>query len=258
MTDPGQERLQKVLAAANVGSRRYCDQLIAAGRVTVDGEVAAVGTQVDPTAVEVRVDGQRVNINPQLVYYMLNKPRGVVSTASDPQGRPTVMDLVDIDQRVFTVGRLDMDSEGLLLLTNDGDLTHALTHPSYAVERVYVAKVRGVLSKQAQSRLREGVVLEDGPARARSVRVLGRAGGRSLVELMLTEGRKREVRRMLGAVGSRVERLARVAYGGVELGELGQGSWRPLSWQEVARLYAAVDAGPAPRPGERIFSADGR
>lgn len=257
MTDGGEgERLQKVLAAAGIGSRRACDELIAHGRVTVDGEVAEVGRRVDPTAVDVRVDGERVNVNPELVHLMLNKPRGYVTTADDPEGRPTVFDLIDVSERVFPVGRLDMDTEGLLLLTNDGALAHALTHPSFEVERLYVAQVVGAPDRHQLSELRHGVELEDGAARARRVRVMGEARGRAMVELVLTEGRKREVRRMLDAVGLPVERLARVAYGGVELGDLRQGHWRPLSQREIGLLYAATGASDPPEPGSRVFDSD--
>lgn len=248
-----QERLQKVMAAAGVGSRRSCEQLIAEGRVTVDGEVAELGDKVDPDVADVRVDGERININPQLVYLMLNKPRGYVTTADDPQGRPTVFELVNVTQRLFTVGRLDMDSEGLLILTNDGLLAHQLMHPSYEVERTYVVQVAGKPSRRQLAELTDGVELEDGPAAAASVRMLGDAKGRSLLEVTMTEGRKREVRRLLDTVGFPVERLARVAYGGVELGDLGQGKWRPLTQKEIGTLHAAVEAGPVPREGARVF-----
>lgn len=250
------ERLQKALAKAGLGSRRSCEELIAAGRVTVDGEVAELGRKVDPLRAEVRVDGDRVNVNPELVHLMVNKPRGVVTTADDPQGRPTVLDMVSVEQRVFPVGRLDMDSEGLLILTNDGDLANALMHPSYGVERTYVAQVTGRPSRRQMRELEGGIELEDGPAAAVSARVMGEGHGKSIVEIVVAEGRKREVRRMLAAVGAPVERLARVAYGGVELGDLRQGRWRPLRQSEVARLYAAVEAGDPPRPGDHVFDTD--
>lgn len=250
------ERLQKVLAAAGIGSRRACDELIAQGRVTVDGEVAELGQRVDPHHAEVRVDGERVNVNPELVHLMLNKPRGVVTTADDPDGRPTVVEMVDIGQRIFPVGRLDMDTEGLLILTNDGALAHALTHPSFEVPRTYVAQVVGSPSRGQLASLRRGVELDDGPARAREVRSLGENKGRAMLQLVLTEGRKREVRRMLDAVSLPVERLARVAYGGVELGDLRQGRWRFLTQQEIGRLYDAAGAGDRPDRGDRVFGDD--
>ena len=234
------ERLQKVMAAAGVASRRASEELIAEGRVTVNGEVAELGCKVDPVHDEVAVDGERINIDPARVYVMLNKPRGVVTTADDPEGRPAVVDLINLPQRLFPVGRLDMDTEGLLLLTNDGELAHALMHPSYEVERTYVALVPGPVRRKVLARLREGVELEDGVARPRRVRVLEEERGKALLEIVMTEGRKREVRRMLGHVGLTVERLARVAYGGVELGDLRQGKWRFLSQAEIGRLHAVV------------------
>lgn len=251
------QRLQKVLAAAGLGSRRSCEDLIAEGRVTVDGEIAELGRRIDPRSAEVRVDGERVNVNPELIYVMLNKPRGYVTTADDPHGRPTVLDLVNVRQRIFPVGRLDMDTEGLLLLTNDGDLAHALMHPSFGVERTYVAKVNGRPSRRQLGELTQGVELEDGVAAAHSARIVGEGHGKAILEIVLTEGRKREIRRMLAAVGFPVERLARVAYDGVELGELRQGNWRPLRPPEVGKLYAAVEArSDTPQPGERVFDAD--
>jgi 23S rRNA pseudouridine2605 synthase len=246
-----EERLQKVLAAAGVASRRACEDLIAQGRVTVNGEVAELGVKVDPTADEVAVDGERVNVDPDRVYVLLNKPRGVVTTADDPQGRQTVLDLVSLPQRLFPVGRLDQDTEGLLLLTNDGELTQALTHPSFEVERVYVALVPGPVRKRQLAMLREGVQLDDGLAKPKRIRVLEEERSKALLEIVMTEGRKREIRRMLGHLGFTVERLARVSYGGVELGDLRQGRWRFLSQQEIGLLHAAVAAGPKPRPTPR-------
>jgi 23S rRNA pseudouridine2605 synthase len=242
-----EERLQKVMAAAGIASRRACEELIAQGRVTVNGELAELGTKVDAATDEVHLDGERINVNPDLVYVLLNKPRGVVTTASDPEGRPTVVELVHLPQRLFPVGRLDQDTEGLLLLTNDGALAHALTHPSYEVERVYVALVPGPVRKKTLAELRAGVELEDGLARPVRARVLEEERSKALVEVVMAEGRKREVRRLFGAVGLTVERLARVAYGGVELGDLRQGKWRFLSQAEIATLHAAVAGGSRPR-----------
>lgn len=242
-----EERLQKILAAAGIASRRASEELIAAGRVTVNGEVATIGDKADPTQDVVAVDGERVNVDPDLVYVLLNKPQGVVTTVDDPEGRPTVMDLINLPQRLFPVGRLDQDTEGLLLLTNDGELAHALTHPSFEVERVYVALVPGPVRKRALAELRAGVELDDGWARPKRARVLGEEAGRALLEVVMTEGRKREVRRLLAALGLRVERLARVSYAGVELGDLRQGKWRFLTQQEIGRLHAAVQGGPQPR-----------
>ncbi len=242
-----EERLQKVLGAAGVASRRASEELIAAGRVEVNGEVAQLGRKVDPERDVVTVDGERVNIDPDRVYLMLNKPQGVLTTLDDPQGRPTIMDLINLPQRLFPVGRLDQDTEGLLLLTNDGELTNALTHPSYGVERTYVALVPGPVRKKTLADLRHGVELEDGLAKPVRARVLETQRSKSLLEIVMTEGRKREVRRMLGGLDLHVERLARVAYGGVELGDLRQGKWRFLTHPEIARLHAAVSGGRRPR-----------
>ncbi len=250
-----EERLQKVLAAAGIASRRASEELIVAGRVHVNGEVAEIGRKVDPERDVVTVDGERVNVDPDRVYLMLNKPQGVVTTVDDPEGRPTVMDLINLPQRLYPVGRLDQDTEGLLLLTNDGELTNALTHPSYGVERVYLALVPGPVRGRTLAQLRAGVELEDGLAKPVRARVLETQRSKALVEVVMTEGRKREVRRMLGALGLQVERLARISYGGVELGDLRQGKWRFLNPAEVSLLQAAVGRGKAPRsvgrPGGR-------
>jgi 23S rRNA pseudouridine2605 synthase len=239
------ERLQKVLAAAGIGSRRTCEGFIIEGRVTVNGEVAELGSKVDRTRDVVAVDGERVNVNPELVYLMLNKPQGVVTTADDPEGRPTVLDLINLPQRLFPLGRLDMDTEGLLLLSNDGELTNALLHPSREVERWYVALVTGPAKPRTLARLREGVELEDGIARAKRVELLEEGKGKALLEVVMTEGRKREVRRMLAEVGLPVERLARVRFADVELGELRQGKWRFLTQAEIGALHEAARAGEA-------------
>ncbi len=238
-----EQRVQKLLAAAGVGSRRACEELIAEGRVTVDGEVVSLGAKADPERDTVAVDGERVPVNPRLVHLLLNKPRGVVTTVTDPQDRPTVMDLVPPSPRVYPVGRLDQDTEGLLLLTNDGELANRLAHPRYEIPKTYVAQVRGPVRRRALRLLQEGVELDDGLARARGVRELGQSGERVLLELVLAEGRKREVRRMLSAVGHPAERLARVALGPLPLGDIAPGKYRPLRNDEVRALYAAVDLG---------------
>jgi len=238
-----EERLQKVMAAAGIASRRASEELIAQGRVTVNGTVAQLGDKADADRDVVELDGERINVDPERVYVMLNKPRGVITTADDPQGRPTVMDLINLPMRLFPVGRLDQDTEGLLLLTNDGELAHSLMHPSFEVERTYVALVPGPVRKRALAQMREGVELDDGIAKAKRVRVLEAERGKALVELVMTEGRKREVRRMLGALGLTVERLARVAYGEVELGDLRQGKWRFLTQQEIGRLHGSATVG---------------
>lgn len=235
-----EQRLQKVLAAAGIASRRASEELIAQGRVSVNGRTAELGDKVDAERDVVEVDGERVSVDPERVYVMLNKPRGVITTVDDPQGRPTVMDLINLQMRLFPVGRLDQDTEGLLLLTNDGALAHSLMHPSFEVERTYVALVPGPVRKRTLAQLRQGVPLDDGVARARRARVLEEEQGKALVEIVMIEGRKREVRRMFGALGLTVERLARVAYGGVELGDLRQGKWRFLTQPEIGRLHRSV------------------
>ena len=239
----GPERVQKVLAAAGLGSRRQCEELVVAGRVTVNGRTARLGDRADARIDVLAVDGVRVRTDPTLVHYLLNKPRGVITTMHDPEGRPTVADYVATPPRVFPVGRLDADTEGLLLLTNDGPLAQRLTHPSYEVPRTYVAQLRGAVRRQALRALTDGVELSDGVAVATSVRTLASARDETLLELVVTEGRNRLVRRMLGAVGLTLVRLARVQMGPLRLGDIGQGRVRPLTDREVRDLYAAVRLG---------------
>lgn len=248
---PGEERVQKILAAAGIGSRRACEGLIAAGRVAVDGEVVSLGAKADPLTHVITVDGERVHTNPSLSYFLLNKPQGYVTTVSDPQGRPTVMDLLRSTPRVYPVGRLDRDTEGLLILTNDGELANRLAHPRYEIEKAYVAQIRGPVRRHAMRALMEGVELDDGPARARSVREIGAARDKTLIELVLAEGRKREVRRMLAAVQLPLERLARVRVGPLALGDITPGKFRPLTGAEVRALYRAVGMG---APGAQAAS----
>lgn len=235
-------RLQKVLAEAGVGSRRACEQLIDQGRVEVDGKVVRTqGLRVDPQQAEIRVDGLRVVTARDLVHLALNKPKGVVSTMSDPEGRPSLGEYVaDRRERLFHVGRLDADSEGLLLLTNDGELAHRLAHPSFGVAKTYLAEVAGPLPRDVGRRLREGVELDDGPASVDSFRVVGNAAGRVMVEVVLHEGRKHLVRRLLTAVGHPVQRLVRLRIGPVTLGDLRPGRTRALTRAEVGELYQAV------------------
>jgi 23S rRNA pseudouridine2605 synthase len=244
MTEPAGLRLNKLLASAGVASRRAADLLIAAGRVSVDGVVSVHGVRVDPEAAVVRVDGKRVELRDGVLHLALNKPRGVLSAMSDDRGRPTVADLVtewSTDQRrLFHVGRLDSDSEGLLLMTNDGELAHRLTHPSYEVRKTYLAEVPGPVPREIGTRLREGVMLEDGPVKADRFRVVEVMGRRALVEVVLHEGRKHVVRRMLAEVGHPVSRLVRTAIGPVLLGGQRAGSTRRLSTEELAALYRLV------------------
>jgi pseudouridine synthase len=239
--EPQGQRLQKVLAAAGVASRRAAEALIEQGRVSVDGEVVRVqGRRVDPDQVRIEVDGERVNVNPRHEYIMLNKPAGVVSTASDPQGRRTVVDVARARGRVYPVGRLDVDTLGLILLTNHGELAHRLAHPRYGIERVYLAEVDGTPPDAAIRRLTEGVPLAEGTARAARARIARRASKRSHVEIVMTEGRKHEVRRMLDAVGLPLRTLVRVGFGPLRLGQLPAGEQRALTPEEVGALLKAV------------------
>ena len=236
-----EERLQRALARAGQGSRRSSEELIAGGRVKVNGRVAVLGDKVDPTTDEVEVDGVRVNLDPNVRYYALHKPAGVVTTLRDPQGRPSVRDLLPADgPRVFPVGRLDRETEGLLLLTNDGELANRLTHPRYGVEKEYLAEVDGRPGPRHVAALRRGVDLDDGPARPASVRIVDARGDRGQLRVVMTEGRKREVRRMLAAVGLPVVRLVRLRVGPVTLGALRPGSHRELSVEEVRGLAEAA------------------
>jgi 23S rRNA pseudouridine2605 synthase len=234
------ERLQKLIAHSGFTSRRGAEELIAQGRVTVDGTPAHLGQKIDPERASVRVDGIPLPLAPGLVYYLVYKPVGVVSTASDPQGRATVVDLVDAGTRVYPVGRLDADSEGLILLTNDGTLANLLTHPRFEVPKTYAVLVDRVASTKQLRALRGGVVLEDGPATPLSVRVIDRAAGRALLELTMGEGRNREVRRMCASVGLGVLSLARVAIGPLKDRSLNPGTSRPLTLDEVRALYQAA------------------
>jgi 23S rRNA pseudouridine2605 synthase len=238
-------RLQKVLAAAGLGSRRACEELIAAGRVSVDGRrVDEMGTRVDPGIAVIRVDGDVINVREDLVYLALNKPRGVLSAMSDDRGRPTLTDLLagrDPQERLFHVGRLDADSEGLLLLTNDGALAHRLMHPSFGVAKTYLATVGAPIGRDVTRRLRAGVVLDDGPASVDSFRVVQTSGPRAIVEVVLHEGRKHIVRRLLAEVGHPVQRLVRTAIGPVHLGGQRAGTVRPLTREELAGLHRLLD-----------------
>jgi 23S rRNA pseudouridine2605 synthase len=239
--DPPAERLQKVLAAAGVGSRRACEDLIFRGRVTVDGRVARLGDKVDPESAVIHVNGERLVTDTRLVYLAMNKPRGVVSTMADEKGRAALADFLDrVDQRVYHVGRLDADSEGLLLLTNDGTLAHRLMHPSYGVPKTYLAEVAGPVPRAVGRRLLAGVELEDGPAKVDSFRVVDTVARTALVELTLHEGRKHIVRRLLDEVGHPVSRLVRTAIGPIRLGDLRPGRTRRLTNAEVAALFKSV------------------
>jgi 23S rRNA pseudouridine2605 synthase len=234
-------RLQKVLAAAGLGSRRGCEEIIAAGRVEVNGRVAALGARVDPARDIVRVDGSQVPTAAGLVHFVVHKPRGMQSTMSDDRGRPSLGDMVDdLTVSVHHVGRLDADSEGLLILTNDGPLSHRLTHPSFGVSKVYVVEVEGVVPRAVTRSLTEGIELDDGPVRADAVKLVDANSQRSVLEITIHEGRNHVVRRMFDSVGFPVTRLARIAVGPIRLGDLKPGARRRLQPAEVQSLYRAV------------------
>jgi 23S rRNA pseudouridine2605 synthase len=244
--DPDGVRLQKLLAAAGIGSRRTCEALIADGRVEVDGQVVSeLGVRIDPTRQTVRVDGERVVLDENRVYLAFNKPLGVVSTMSDERGRPSIADYLGNRgpggaARLFHVGRLDADTEGLLLLTNDGELANRLAHPAYGVSKTYLAQVPGPVPRDLGRRLRAGIELDDGPVTVDSFRLVDSAPGRALVEVVLHEGRKHVVRRLLAAVGHPVYTLARTDVGPIRLGDLKPGKTRRLTREEIAALYAAA------------------
>ncbi|HET6166743.1 MAG TPA: pseudouridine synthase [Marmoricola sp.] len=231
-------RLQKLLARSGVASRRKCEELMLAGEVEVDGQVVTrLGTKVDPVTAVIRVSGKRLPPASPHVYLVLNKPRGVVSTMSDPEGRRTLADLVaDRPERLFHVGRLDTDTEGLILLTNDGDFAQRLAHPSYEVEKTYVAEVTGRVDKGTVRTLLAGVTLEDGPVEVRRARVVSSTADRGIVELVVHEGRNRIVRRLLDHIGHPVQRLTRTAVGPVRVGSLRTGALRELTADEVGSL----------------------
>ena len=236
--DEGLIRLQKLLAQSGVASRRKCEELMLAGLVEVDGEVVTrLGTKVDPSTAVIRVEGRRLPPVSAHVYLVLNKPAGVTSTMSDPHADRTLAEFVtDRPERLFHVGRLDTDTDGLILLTNDGDFAQKMAHPSYEVEKSYVAEVDGVVSRATIQQLLAGVVLEDGPVEVREARVRNAHGGRSIVELVIHEGRNRIVRRLLDHVGHPVRRLSRTRIGPVRLGELKAGRMRELTDAEVGEL----------------------
>jgi 23S rRNA pseudouridine2605 synthase len=234
------ERLQRSLARAGFGSRRACEEVIAAGRVEINGRVATLGDRLDPAVDLVRVDGSKVNVDPELRTFALHKPRGVTTTMRDPHADRDLGGFLPKGVHVFPVGRLDRDTEGLLLLTNDGSLAHRLTHPRYEIEKEYLAEVGKPPSKRQLALLRRGVELEDGPARAIDARSAGGAAGRGGVRLVMVEGRKREVRRLLDAVELPVRRLVRVRVGPIRLETLRPGEIRELEPKDVRALYRAA------------------
>ncbi len=240
------ERLNKYLAHAGVGSRRHCDELIATGRVRIDGQIVReLGTQIDPATRQVFVDDDPIRAE-RFVYWAVNKPRGYLCTNNDPSGRPLMLDLVPhIEQRVFTVGRLDEDSEGLLLLTNDGDLAHELMHPRFGVEKTYEALVAGSPNAEDIKQLLTGVWLSDGRVKAKSVKKMKRQGDSVWLRIVLCEGKNREIRRMLAKLGHKVMRLRRSAIGPVKLDRLPKGKSRKLGLSELEALRKSVSRRPA-------------
>lgn len=247
-SEGGLERLQKVLAHAGVGSRRACEEVILQGRVTVDGQVVReLGTRVDPQHAKIAVDGQRIHAE-RMVYFAVSKPKGYVSTNNDPSGRPRVVDILpEIPQRVYTVGRLDEMSTGLILLTNDGELANKLAHPKFGVEKLYRAVVAGTPDREVLTKLTEGVWLAEGKVRARRVKIVGKKGQATILEMVLAEGKNREVRRMLAKLGHKVMSLTRIAVGPITLKGLAPGEYRPLSHAEIEMLRK-VAAGIAVAP----------
>ena len=252
------ERLQKILAAAGLGSRRQCEELIETGRVEVDRQVVTqLGSKADPRLQEIRVDGVAL-ARPRLVHYMLNKPVGFVSTNLDPAGRPRVIDLIPDGQRLFTVGRLDISSEGLILVTNDGDLANRLAHPRYGVEKTYHAEVAGTIGLEDLATLRKGVYLAEGFAKVKHVKVKAQHKQSAILEIVLDEGRNREIRRLLARVGHKVLRLKRIALGPLRLGEVEPGAYRPLTHEELRTLrQATTPEGRKERLRQRIKRAGG-
>ncbi len=235
---PGEQRLHKVLAAAGVSSRRSCEELICAGHVSVDGQVVKdVGFKVDPTKARIEVRGKRIQLGAERVYYLVNKPRGMVSTCSDPEGRPIVGDLIpDCKERVFPVGRLDTDSQGLVLLTNDGEVANVLTHPRFQVEKEYLVKVRGIPTEKTLQRARGGVRLEDGQARANDVKVESKTASNAWIRVVVGEGRNRLLKRMFQALGHPVMKLRRIRLFYFKLGKLPEGAAVALSAAEGEKL----------------------
>jgi 23S rRNA pseudouridine2605 synthase len=243
--EPDGVRLQKVLSQAGIASRRVAERMITDGRVEVDGEVVTeLGTRVDPDASQIRVDGARVILDESLVYLALNKPQGMHSTMSDDRGRPCIGDLVEHrvrgNKKLFHVGRLDADTEGLILLTNDGELAHRLMHPSYEIPKTYVATVNGSVPRGLGKTLRAGIELDDGPIAVDDFAVVDAVPGKTMVRVTLHEGRKRIVRRMLAAAGFPVQALVRTDIGAVTLGDQRPGSIRALRRKEIGELYKAV------------------
>jgi 23S rRNA pseudouridine2605 synthase len=236
----GLERIQKILAKGGIASRREAERMVVEGRVMVNGKIIdTLGFKADPSKDHIKIDGKRLPHFEPKVILLLNKPRGYISTVKDPQGRPTVMDILKkVKWRVYPVGRLDFDAEGLLLLTNDGELTHLLSHPRFSIPRTYWVKVKGVLDEKELIRLKKGITLEDGKARVVSFYMLRQGEKNSWVRVVVAEGRNRLVKRMFSAVGHPVQKLKRVEFGPIHLGSLPTGQFRYLTPEEITKLKA--------------------
>ena len=230
------ERLQKVLAAAGLGSRRKCEEMIEAGRVKINGQTAGLGDRVDVEEDKVEVDGIQVDLNIEKEYFLLNKPAGFITTVKDSRGRPTVMDLIKEEGRLFPVGRLDKDTRGILVITNDGYLAQKMMHPSHGMEKTYLVQAKGSLSNQGLQKLRKGIRLEEGKTQPARVRVLRQSEERALLEITIHEGKKRQIRRMLAAIDLAVLDLIRTKVGPLTLHGVEEGTYRPLTSAEIKRL----------------------
>ncbi|MHB8881028.1 MAG: pseudouridine synthase [Thermodesulfovibrionales bacterium] len=236
-----EQRLQKILSEMGIASRRKAEEIIVEGRVTVNGRIAVIGTKADPSRDHIKLDGKLLTTTEKKVYYILNKPRGVVTSLSDPEGRPTVKDFLrGIRQRVYPVGRLDYDSEGMLILTNDGDLAFGIMHPSKKIPKTYLVKIKGVLAPESLEKLRHGIRLDRTVTAPAKVKPLRKTQQNSWVEFVIYEGKKRQIRRMLERVGHSVIRLMRVRIDGVEMGELSPGAYRRMLPAEIDRLKSEI------------------
>ncbi len=241
-----EQRLQKIIAEMGIASRRKAEELIMEGRVTVNGQPAVIGMKADALRDHIKVDGKLLVTPEKKVYYIFNKPRGVVTSIGDPQGRPTVNDFLrGIRQRVFPVGRLDYGSEGMLFLTNDGDFAHAVLHPSKKIPKTYLVKLKGVLEEEDIEKLRNGIKIEGGMTAPAKVKRLRKTENNSWIEMTIYEGKKRQIRRMLERVGHPVIRLMRVRIDGIEMGDLGPGAYRRMTAEEMKKISKELQLGEA-------------
>ena len=246
------QRLHKVLAAAGLGARRKCEELITAGQISVDGTVITdLGFKLDPTSARIEAQGKRINLCAELVYFLINKPKGMLSSCADPEGRPTVLELVpDCKERLFPVGRLDLDSQGLMLLTNDGEIAQMLTHPSFEVEKEYLVKVRGIPLERTLDRARRGVRLQDGPARVKHIEIHSKTACNSWLRVVVTEGRNKLLKRMFQALGHPVAKLKRIRLFYLRLGNIPEGAAVPLQTKQVDMLRERCRKLSAPSPAK--------